>query len=159
MPKVVEVEIKGLKELQETLEKMPDKMASRVLRFALTKAGEIMKATMVRLAPKDTGFLAEHFNIKGKVKRKGIEGSVFVGPQGKIDYPKNGTYRKLLNRKGKEYSSGRIPVVAVASFLEFGTTKMVKRPFLTQAFDAAKALCLNAIVDGIKQGIADSEKK
>lgn len=159
MPKVVEVEIKGLSELQDKLEKMPDKMANRVLRQALTKAGFLMKLAMARLAPKDTSFLAEHFDVKGRVKRKGIEGSVFIGPNGKIDYPKNGTYRKLLNRHGKEYSSGRIPVVAVAGFLEFGTAKMSKRPFMTQAFDATKEQCLNLIIEGIREGIKDAEGK
>ncbi len=157
-PKVLEVKILGLDVLEKKLEAMPDKMSQHVLRVALTKAGQILRAAMAFHAPKDTAFLSEHFNVKGKVKRKGVEGSVFVGPQGGIDYPKNGKYRMLKNRRGKEYASGRIPVVAVAGFLERGTMKMGKRPFMTQAFDATKKLLLDTIIQGIKDGIAESER-
>src|SRR5579862_8969065 len=102
-------------------------------------------------APKDTGFLAEHFNQKTRMRSDELAGSVFVGPAGKIDYPdKDGGYREKINSKGKKYGVGRIAVATVARFLEFGTSKMAKNPFMTRTFGERGQAALDAIVAKLK---------
>jgi HK97 gp10 family phage protein len=97
--------------------------------------------------------LSEHFNIKTSVINDGLTGQAFVGPAGKIDYPDKGGYREKVNSKGKKFSIGRISVASVARFLEFGTSKMSKRPFMTQAFETKKGAAIDAVIDKLRDWI------
>jgi HK97 gp10 family phage protein len=56
-------------------------------------------------------------------------------------------------RKHANKPRGRISVIAVARFLEFGTSKMSKRPFMTQAFETKKTEAMNVIISGIKEAL------
>lgn len=159
MPGVVTVNIKGLDELQKKLEEVPRKISRRILKTALKNAAKLMIQAMAAMAPKDTGFLAEHFGMRIKLERGDIAGSAFVGPEGKIDYPnEDGGYRQKVSAKGKHFNIGRIPVVAVARFLEFGTRFMTKRPFMTQAFETTKERALNTIIEEIKTALEQETK-
>jgi HK97 gp10 family phage protein len=151
-------EVKGLSELQTALEEMPKKIADKGLRSSLKAGGAPIKDCMVSLAPKETGFLAEHFGVRVKISRDGVSGSAFIGPQGKIDYSAfaSGAYRIIRNAAGKVKKRGKIAVASVARFLEFGTSKMAKKPFMTQAFESHQSDALAAIVKGLTKAVADA---
>jgi len=160
VPKTVTFEIRGLKELEAKLEDLPKKVANKVLRTSLKKAAERVRAAMSQHAPEDSGFLSEHFGVRTKILRALIVGMAYIGPEGKMDYPlAMGGYKERTTKKGKVRRIGRIAVASVARFLEFGTSKMSAKPFMTQAFEQAKQAALQDLIDGIKQGIAETTKK
>lgn len=154
----LQFEIKGLDQLQKALEEMPRNVAKKGLRAALRAGAVPMKNGIVEEAPKDTGFLRDHFGVRISVKGKDIAGSAFVGPEGHVDYPDaGGGYREKINNKtGKKSSIGRISVASVTRFLEFGTSKLAKKPFMTQAFEKMKGISLQAIIDKLRS-VVESE--
>ena|SRR5271166_1421169 len=157
------MEVKGMSELQQALEEVPRKVAQRGLRKALKSGAAPVQEGMVSLAPKyaggdsrwPIGFLAEHFGVKIKIGREELSGSAFIGPQGKIDYPMyaSGAYKIVRNAKNKAIKVGRIAVTTVARFLEFGTSKMGKKPFMTQAFDTRSAAALDNITASLAETV------
>jgi HK97 gp10 family phage protein len=149
----VTVKVQGLDQLQKNMEALPAKVAKKGLRQALKKGGLVMRDAMVTLAPKDTGFLAEHFNMRMGIRRDELAGQIYIGPQGKIDYPAyaSGAYNIRRRANGKIKKAGRIAVATVARFLEFGTSKMAKRPFMTQAFESYKEKALEMITQALTE--------
>lgn len=151
----VTFEIKGLDELQQALEELSEKVANKGVKAALKAGAEPIQNAMVTLAPKNTGFLAEHFSTKIKMVRDALAGSAFIGPQGKIEYPAflSGAYNIVRRKSGKIVKVGRIAVATVARFLEFGTSKMSKKPFMTQAFETQKEEALARITFSLSDTI------
>jgi HK97 gp10 family phage protein len=159
---ILTVEVKGLDELQEKLEALPYKVAKRGLKSTLYRAADIVKKAMMALAPKDTHFLEEHFNIKvgqprGAVNADALAMYAYIGPQGKIDYPAyaSGAYKIKRTKTGKARKVGRIAVATVARFLEFGTSKMAKKPFMTAAYESTKGAALTKIQEGLTEAVKD----
>lgn len=148
----ITAEVKGLDTLQQKLEELPVKLAKRGLKAAARAGATVFVNGMVRLAPRHTGFLAEHFNIRIKFQKNELACTAYIGPQGKMDYPEflSGAYRIARNAKGKVKKIGRIAVATVARFLEFGTSKMSKKPFMTQAFETGKEAALEAVIVELK---------
>jgi HK97 gp10 family phage protein len=153
----VQFKVIGLDELQRKMEALPEKVARRGLRKALLVGGEVFKYAMHTGAPKDTGFLAEHFGVKVKIDHDQLSGTAYVGPQGKIDYPRFASGAYAIKRiSGKVKKVGRIAVVTVARFLEFGTHKMAKKPFMTQAFETQKENALKVVANALGEVIEDA---
>lgn len=152
--------IKGLDQIQQALEEIPRNVAKKGLRAALRAGAVPMKNGMAEEAPKDTGFLSEHFGVRISVKGKEIAGSAFIGPEGHVDYPdKSGGYRDKINKKtGKASKVGRISVASVTRFLEFGTSKLTKNPFMTRAWEKLKNVSLEAIIAKLKS-VVEAEAK
>lgn len=148
----VTVEVKGLDTLQAALEALPQKMAKRGIRAALRAGADVLRNEMMALVRKDTGFLEEHLGTKIKFQRGELAATAYVGPQGRIDYPAflSGAYRIARTAKGKAKKVGRIAVATVARYLEFGTSKMGKQPFMTPAFDSTQSQILDAIVSKLR---------
>lgn len=59
------VQVKGLKELNDALLKLPKKLANRSLRKALMKASRVIVDEAKRNVPKDTGNLADSIMVVG----------------------------------------------------------------------------------------------
>ena len=161
MTDFVTVKITGLAELQKTLEEMPKDVARKVLREDLRAAGEYLKQQMVGQAPYRSGFLDEHFDTRVRINGDEISGSAFVGPEGKMYYPHEGVEggrqvdENLRSATGKHgVKGGLVPVVSVARFLEFGTSKMGKNPFMTSAFESSKDAIVLKITEGIRSAIS-----
>jgi len=139
----ITVTISGLDELQAQLEALDDKMARKATREAVREGGKVVQAEMVQQAPKDTGIMAEHIDVK----TRGVSGearavSAFIGPNGKeIIHPQTGG------------STAGLPRTAafIAKLLEWGGVKMPKNPFLTAAWESSKNRALDAIIDMLKQ--------
>lgn len=142
MADMVYVKITGLDELQKRLERMAKEDSKVIVKGATKEAAVTMRDAMVAGAPEETGFLKEHFNIKFTTIREGIGGEAFVGPAGKVNYPKRG---------GKK--SRTVAVASVARFFEFGTSKMAAKPFMRQAFNSNKDRAMQQIIDFIKKAL------
>lgn len=151
--------ISGLDELQKTLEEIPVKVAKSGLRKALKAGGNVILDGMVEEAPEDSGFLKRHFGMRTKILHNDIAGKIFIGPEGRIDYPKSGGGYITKMVKNKAKSIGRIAVATVARLLEFGTSKMQKNPFMTRAFEKRKGTALEAIISSLRDTVAREAKK
>ena len=162
----ITVEIKGLDELQRKLEELPLRVAKKGLRRALAVGAQVFKYAMYTLAPRysggnsniPSGFLAEHFGVRVSLGRDPLTGTAYIGPDGKMDYPdEGGGYRsRLIKKTGKLKKVGRVAVATVARLLEFGTSKMAKKPFMTQAFESKKADVISVVANALAEAIEDA---
>ena len=138
---IITVDVEGLDALERALEEMPGKLARRSIRRALFAGATIFKQHILRLAPRKTGFMAEHFGIRiSKTRGEDLEAVAYIGPQGKIDYPDaDGGYRTKVLKNGKIKKVGRVAVASVVRFLTFGWSKKPSGdPFFINAFDIGK---------------------
>lgn len=138
----VTFEIKGLQELQTKLEGLEAKVARKGIRQALRAGANVIRTAMAANAPKDSGFLEEHIDIKTRLKSDYLAGSAFIGPNGKIVYPRKPGWPSRT-------------AALVARWLEFGTSRMSKKPFMTQAFDTRKEEALEAITEKLRDALND----
>lgn len=151
MSDAVTVEIKGLDVLQKQLEGLAENVAKKGIKGALGAGGAVIRDGMVELAPEDTGFLKEHFGMRIKMMSEDLAGSVFIGPEGKVDYPRRGATGVGPQLPGTVTKKGRtVSVASVARYLELGTSKTGKHPFMTQAFESKKGNALDAIIGALK---------
>jgi len=142
----VTVKISGLEDLQANLHELDDAVQAKVVRAAVRAGAVEVQKEMVTLAPKDTGLLAEHFDIKTK-KQRGVADAVsaFIGPNSKqVIHPQEGGKTKGLPRTA----------LFISKLLEFGSARMSKKPFLTQAASTSRDRALNAIIDKLKAGLS-----
>lgn len=142
MARDVEVSISGLDDLQHNLEQLNDKLANKTVRDAVREGGKIVRDEMVMLAPKDTGLLADHFDVKTR-KVAGEAGAVsaFIGPNAKT----------VIHPQAKGKTSG-LPRTAsfISRLLEFGSAHQPKHPFLTAAWEACKGRTLDRIIEVLR---------
>lgn len=147
------VEVKGLAELQRTLQEMPRDVARKVLRTSLREAAEDLREEMATQAPRKSGLLASHFNLRVRLTSNELAGTAHVGPEGKVYYP--GGDRSHGVATGRHpHRGGLVPVVSVARFLEFGTSRMPAHPFMRQSFETLKSALVDKITEGIRSAIA-----
>lgn len=139
MSEFVTTKITGLSELQAKMEALPEKVARRGLRAALKAGAEYVREKMVANAPKDTGFMSEHFDIKFKFRSDALAGSAFIGPNSKALYP------------GRKDTWASRTARLVAGWLEFGTSKRPKDPFMTAAWEESKEGALAEIIDDLRE--------
>lgn len=155
----VTCKITGLEELVKELSETQPKKAKGAMRAGL-KAGAVpMLAAMRQEAPRESGFLDEHFNTKISVKKGGTDGTAYVGPEGQMYYPNDGREMftaggRRLVRTGKFGTKGaQIPVVSVARFNEFGVQShgMAANPFMSRAYYGTWTKSLALIAETIKE--------
>jgi hypothetical protein len=159
---VVTVEVEGLDQLERALEEMPGKLAKKSIRRALFAGATIFKQTILRLAPRKTGFMADHFGIKiQKTRGDDLAATAYIGPQGKIDYPDtDGGYRTKVLKNGKIKKVGRIAVASVVRFLTFGWSKKpAGDPFFINSFDIAKEQVLEETTKILAEEIENIAKE
>lgn len=150
----IDVKITGLQELQRVLENMPKDVAKKIIRSTLKEAGEEMRESMAAAAPKESGFLSQHFNVKLRISGDDIMGTAFIGPAGKMYYPKRGS-KEIGVATGKHpHKGGLVPVASVARFLEFGTSRMAAHPFMRAVFEGHKDIALKHIIADLQAAIA-----
>lgn len=112
----IRLEIKGLKELNNLLNKLPDKIAKKPLQNALRAGGNVVVKAAKAKAPVDTGLLRDSIAVK-QAKQK----------TGAVHY-QVGVYQKI-GKKRPFY----------AHMIEFGTSKMSPKPFMRPAWEETKA--------------------
>ncbi len=153
MADTIKYEMKGLAELQHKLRDLAPKVAAIVVKEAVRKGSKLILKAMQNAAPgagdQSTGFLPKHLGVRIGFYPQYQTGVAYVGPEGRIDYPKHGTYVERLIR-GKMRKTGRVAVATVARFLEFGTTKMSARPFMTRSFISVQPAVIDTVVTELK---------
>ncbi len=171
MPKVLNFEIVGAKELINKLNKMGEKSdIQKMSEEAVTEAAQIMNDRMVALAPEASRFypdVPEGFlkrNINFVVDWIGQRAVAAIGPNPHINYPprksrkytKTGRLRKRVLKSGK-YSRGPWAPL-VGAWLEFGTSKMAAHPFMRPAFSLMWRKSLDAMGLRVKAFIDEFTK-
>lgn len=151
---LVTLNLTGLKELQEALENQLPSVAKKIVRQSLRDAAKLVKDAIVEMAPKDTGFLSEHFNIQMRVEKNGIAARAFVGPVRKAYYPGVGSRSAGVSTGKRPKKGGALPVVSVARFQEYGTSRMAAHPFMRPAFMATAQAAVDKIIEGIRKSLA-----
>lgn len=149
--------IHGLAEIQKALEELPKEITRKGIRKALHAGGDPVQAALVEMAPEDTGFMKEHFGNRVRLLRQGdVGGSIFIGPEGKINYPK-----QMSGHRGPNAKNARTKTVSVASvvrFFQFGTEKMAPKPFMTQALLSRASAAVNAITESLKNTVESAAR-
>jgi HK97 gp10 family phage protein len=125
----ITVTITGLDEVEQSLQNLSQKLARSVVRRALRPAGEVLRAEAELLAPRATGFLAEHVGEKVTTSVREEEGRVTVGPE------KNAFY---------------------GSFAELGTKNQAPRPWLRPAFESKKDEAVEVAVENLKEMVTEA---
>lgn len=139
----VSIEVKGLDELQKALEDLVDKDGNKYVRAAVNAGGNVVKDRIVQNAPKDSGLLADHIDKRTrKQKGEALAISALIGPNSK----------EVIHKQAKGKTSG-LPrtAAAIAKMLEFGTKKMPKKPFMSQAWESSKQEALDALVAKLRE--------
>jgi HK97 gp10 family phage protein len=131
----------GLKEIQQKLEALDEKMAKTGVRNALRAGAEYVLSKVIANAPRASGFMAEHFDIKISLKKGAIAGSAFIGPNAKAVY------------SDRKETWGVRTAKMVAGWLEFGTKNRAKEPFITAGWEEAKEGALAEMVDDLKETV------
>jgi HK97 gp10 family phage protein len=137
MSQEFQAELKGVDELKRALEQVPDKLKKKGLAKGLRLAGNLVRDTARRSAPllqtptprRNKGTVRKNIVVRtSKYARKAGDLGVFVGVR-----PLRGARTKKLGAAGAKNPNDPF----YWWFLEFGTKKMAKRPFLA---DGAKKL-------------------
>ena len=165
MAELVSFKITGLEQLQKALQERLPKEARLAMRIALSVGGGTVKAAMVAGCPVETegadaGFLREHIKVKTTIRNGGMTGSAKVGAT-TDPYPtrtgKSGrvSFKTVTGRSVSFLSkvAGQVTAAMVARYLEFGTSRMSKHPFLTQAWETSREAALQRIIAKLKEGL------
>lgn len=141
------VEVKGLKELNEALKQLPERVARNALRGATSAGASVLRKEAASRAPVYTGPIAKGHPPAGTLKRAIYQKQIrelssllkqtfYVGVR---------TGKKARDRRGRSLDA------YYWWWVEFGTAKMAARPFMRPAFEAKK----RAAVERIKQYLAE----
>ena len=147
MSELATVEVKGLRELNEALRLLPDRIAKNVLRGACGAGAAIIRKEAVARAPVYTGDVTKGHPPPGTLKR-----AIYMKQiRERSGVTKQTFYVGVRSGKKQRDKKGRTLDAYYWSWVEFGTAKMRARPFLRPAFEAAK----NRAVERIKQYLAE----
>lgn len=112
--------VSGLKELNKTLEQLPDKLQDRAVKNAMAAGARKIRDEAKRLVPVDDAVLRDGIVVSRKVKKSRTgKGNVVVGIRG----------------DGRFY----------AHIIEFGRSNAAPQPFMRPALDNANDEALKAI--------------
>ncbi len=144
MSKVQTVRIEGLAELDRALRELPDRLARNGLRASVYAGASVIRAEARARAPKAAASLGPNHPPPGPLKR-----SVIMKHIRELSGAGRQTFFVLV-RHGKKYrKQGKKQNLSQDAwywrFLEFGTRKMIARPFLRPALEAKRAEAVQAI--------------
>lgn len=148
------IEVKGLRELGESMRSLSSKVSTRIASSATGAAAGVIKkktvANIVRNESKngsavDTGSMRDAVIVKKLPKGEAQATSAHI-----VTFRGRG---KPENKKGQ-----RIARAPHAHFPEFGTVNMPAEPSLRPAFDTEKMRALDVMADRLRKGIAKAAK-
>jgi HK97 gp10 family phage protein len=153
------VQITGLKELMASLEALPKEIAggnkSPLLVTLRRMASKVAKDAQARV-PVDTGTLKDNIIASRVPKKRRANGeeAVEVTVRYKAKGYKDTARNRKLGRVGGTYQN--YGPLFYAKFLEFGTSKMRARPFLTAAFEANKGSMPDQFASELRRAIDEA---
>jgi HK97 gp10 family phage protein len=142
MSNYVTTKITGLSQLQDALEDL-GKKGTTVARGAVRAGAVVVQDALVQNAPKDSGIMAEHIDIRTRKQRgTDLAVSAFIGPNTK----------EIIHPQEKGKTAG-LPRTAsfIAQTSEFGTEKEPKRPWMTPAWESNKQDALETMISFLKE--------
>ena len=139
---MIKVELKGFKELEETLRLLPDRVEKRVLQSAVTSAVRIARREIKKSAPVGQ----EASSVQKKYGYKKLKQSLKV--------------KRLRRVEGSERAARVDTGTAFwATFYEKGTRNQPARPFFKPAFERSKNEMLKKLAERLDAGITKEVKK
>ena len=134
-------EIKGLKELNEALKQLPDRVARNVLRGAVSAGTTVIRKEAQQRAPVYTGLVSEGHPPPGTLRK-----SIRQSQQRQLSSLVQQAFHIGVRAAVTRTKSGAKNLDAFYwRFVEFGTSRMAARPFLRPAFEAKKQAAVEAI--------------
>ena len=148
----ITVSTSGFRALEQALAELPKATARNVLHRTLKKAGQPIADEASRLAPVDTGKLADRVIVSPRLKNKvgnaefaaamraglGRQAAVSALRQARRDARGQGSFAEM-------YVGPARGVLAYAHLVEFGTAKMAPKPYMRPAWDSKKSEALDII--------------
>lgn len=150
MGNAITVEIKGLRELQDALRELPEKIAGLVLNGAVKEGAQVIEREAELRAPERTGALRRSI-VATALKRphEGHDATVIVRVR-----------RSTKTQRLKRQKAGQpVDDAFYWRFVEFGTSKASARPFLRPAFEAKKAEAAGVIKQALRRRIEKEAAK
>jgi len=132
---------KQLEELSKKLKKFPHDLQDRVVIFATRKAALKLKKEVKAHAPLRSGFLRQSIGIS-KIKERDSK-------VGHIEYFV-GIRRRVKSKIAPMRNGGILPTAFYGAFLEEGTKRMHKKPFMAPALNASADELLAEFKKGFK---------
>uniref|UniRef100_A0A6M3K5G2 Putative tail protein n=1 Tax=viral metagenome TaxID=1070528 RepID=A0A6M3K5G2_9ZZZZ len=120
------VDLEGFEDLEAAIRKLGEDVQGEILRDAVDAGAEIVRDVASQLAPRDTGFLADHIVKERQWTRTQNTADTYVGPS-------------------KEAWYGRFP--------EMGTTFQPAQPFLRPALDETKNSVIEEVAQQLRRRI------
>ena len=157
------VQVVGLKEIEAKLKALPDHIAGKgggPMLKALRRMGSRIAADAKRRVPVDTGTLKQNIitsRISAKDRRATGQDGVEVTVRAKARKYKDSARNRKAGKVGGSYND--YGALYYARFLEFGTSKMSARPFLTPAFESVKPELPQMFVREMTRAIDEAVKK
>jgi HK97 gp10 family phage protein len=156
----VEIQVLGLKELEKTLARLPARLGDKVVRAALRASAQVIR--------KDAQSRVPILKAPSKYREPGTVKKAITVRRSKRD--KFGVYLTVAGlsaKKIKEFKGGAVRKKGAHNpddpfywlFLEFGTAKLTKTPFLRPAFEAKKFEALRKFEEYCKKRIVREAEK
>jgi HK97 gp10 family phage protein len=144
MADTVSINIKGLDQLQDKLNRLPPEFSKRALRNGLRPAGQVFQKALKALAhitgKYSTGWMGKHITLSVKTNNLD-QGSVKVG----FD-------RKQRVVEGKKTNTN---AAYEALWAEFGTIHEPARPFIRPTFESKKSEVLSTFVQKLRDTLSE----
>ena len=128
--------------IPEKLEQLAPKLARTALRRAVSKAGDLWVSEMKAKVPVDSGDLRDAIKKKVTTTKRGnaISAKVSVGA--------------AWDGKSRKADSDQQPAV-YGMILEFGSKKMVSKPWMRPVFDATASTVVEIVADTLREDLDD----
>lgn len=136
---MVEMQVSGMRELQDALKRLPDKIARNALRSAVNAGAAVIRNEARARVPTRTGRLRKAIYQRQIRERSGAGTQTFY-----VGWRARGT-----KRSGKSQTHGAF----YGRFVEFGTSRMAAKPFLRPAFEARKHDAVARIREKLRERI------
>lgn len=150
-PGFLEFEVKGLKELMDSMRRLPQSLQDKALPRAVLAGAGVIRDEARRLCPKKSGRLAR--SIVAKKVRKATGGVIYqVGPKlfyGQMVEFGTGPHTIKAKKLGKVLKLGRWRNIYARSIEHPGASA---KPFLRPAFDSK----YQAAIDKLRESLARS---
>jgi len=133
------MEVEGLKELDQALQKLPDKVGKRVLQSAVTSSIRVARKELKKAAP------------------KGDKPSQASAEYGRLH--KNLKVGKARTRKSSKSAFVSTGKAFWGYFLEYGTKYIPAKPWFTPAFERVSPQIIDQLKKKLQTGIDKEFKK
>jgi HK97 gp10 family phage protein len=153
MSGIVTVRIEGLEQLRIALEQLPIELQKSPLNSAVRIGAKLVQQRAIQNAEKhrDTGTLEKNIVIMNTRRPVPGQAQYAVGIRKVKKQYMNTAKNRRMHKVGKKYE-----VYGEAfywRFLEFGTSKYSKQPFLVPAFESSKVAAIEIIKTRLAKGI------